>query len=227
MSEADYSLWQIPFLCNFNWSSSSLNQLKMKDGQWMCNDTGREASLFCGVSSNTLVSARSPVWDISKSILPSTERDLPAWKCKDKTSLRHWSITCSFLFLSNHLWVYFLNAERIKCIQINTNFFKSVKDLKTQKQSLGCHCATWIQLWNVLGSTGLCQSCFGGQKGSGHHCLMNILSLLSQVAGLDKMLTISTTSKREQKVFVLSTQTVGTFCTCTASQGVRITELKN
>lgn len=70
------------------------------------------------------------------------------------------------------------------------SFSKSVKALKTQKQRLGCYCATWVQLWNVLGSTGLCQSCFGGQKGSGDHFLVSILTLWSPVAGLDKMLTI-------------------------------------
>lgn len=56
---------------------------------------------------------------------------------------------------------------------------------------------------------------------------MDILTPWSQVAGLDKMLTISTTSKHEQKVFVFSTQAAGSFSTCTASQGVRIPELKN
>lgn len=47
-----------------------------------------------------------------------------------------------------------------------------------------------------------------------------------RVAGLDKMSVISTTSKQEQEVFVLSTQTVGSFPTPTTSQGAGIQVLK-
>lgn len=75
--------------------------------------------------------ARSPVWDISKSVLTPTERGLPAWKSKDNIFFKTLENHFSFLFLSKHLQDYLLNTEDIKCIQMYKVFFKSVKDLKT------------------------------------------------------------------------------------------------
>lgn len=109
---------KISFPCNFNWSSSSLNQSKrMKDGQWMCNDTGCEDSLFCGVTSNPLVSSSQ-----ESSMGHFKINPYPHWKGCTSLEIQRQSFfktleTCSFLFLSNHLQDYLLNAEDIRCLQ--------------------------------------------------------------------------------------------------------------
>ena len=141
-----------------------------------------------------------------------------------RATLKSWRTACYFFFLSNHLQDHLLNAENISCIQIHTSFSES-KSLK-KKQSLEYHFATWIQLWNVLESTVLCQSCAEGQKGFGDHWLVSILTHCSWVAGLDERLVISTTPKQEQKGFVVSTQTVGNFPIHTASQEAGIQVVK-
>lgn len=65
-----------------------------------------------------------------------------------------------------------------------------------------------------------------GWKEFGHHWFVSILTPFLCVAGLDKMLVISTTFKQEQKVFVVTTETIGSFPTHRALQGARIQVLK-
>lgn len=94
-----------------------------------------------------------------KGIKGSTNLEKQGW-----ATLRSWRTTCFFLLLSKSSSGSSFKWRRCQMHTDTYNIFPKEKALK-KRQSMEYHCAAWIQLWNVLGSTVLCQSCAEVGKG--------------------------------------------------------------